>query len=357
MLHTVLVINPGSTSTKVGIFEGRNELFTENVTHTAQEIAVFPTIASQYEFREKHIRTALEKRGFDLKKLSCVVGRGGLLKPIPSGVYSVSKEMKDELLVARFGEHASNLGGLIASAIAQEIGVPAYIVDPVVVDELDDVARIYGHKLFRKCSIFHALNQKAVARRWAAENDRKYEDVTLIVAHMGGGVSVGLHKKGRVVDVNNALNGEGPFSPERAGTLPAGALTKLCFSGQYSEKEILKMITGQGGMVSLVDTNDMRVLEARHLSGKDPDATLVYTAFIYNIGKAIGALAAAAEGKVDGIVLTGGIAFGKQIQAGITAMCGWIAPVAIYPGEGELEALAQAGIAAVSGEITAQEYK
>ena len=233
----------------------------------------------------------------------------------------------------------------------QTCALPIY---PVVVDELDDVARLYGHKLFRKQSIFHALNQKAVARRWAAEHGKRYDEVTLIVAHMGGGVSVGLHAKGRVVDVNNALNGEGPFSPERSGTLPAGALAKLCFSGAYTEKDVMKMINGQGGMVSLAATNDMRVLEKRYHEG-DAEATLVYDAFIYNVGKAIGALAAAADGKVDGIILTGGIAYGKPVQEGLSRMTGWIAPVTVYPGEGELEALAAAGARGLAGD--AMEYK
>ncbi len=357
MPHTVLVINPGSTSTKIGVFEDMKELFTENVAHSAEEIAAFSTIASQYEFREKHIRDALHKRGFDLKKLSCIVGRGGLLKPIPGGVYKVNQAMKDEILAAKNGEHASNLGCLIAGALADELGIPSFIVDPVVVDELSDVARIYGHKLFRKVCIFHALNQKAVARRWAKEHGMRYEDSRLVVAHMGGGVSVGLHLGGRVVDVNNALNGEGPFSPERAGTLPAAALAKLCFSGKYSEKEVLKMITGQGGMVSLADTNDMRVLEARYLKG-EPEAKLVYEAFIYNMGKAIGAVVAAAKGQVDGIILTGGIAHGKAIQAGIKDMCGWMAKdFTVYPGEGELEALAQAGTSVLNKEVEPKEYR
>lgn len=348
MAQRILVINPGSTSTKIGVFEDGAELFTESVSHGSDEIAAYQNIADQFGFREKTIRAALVKRGFDLSTLSCVVGRGGLLKPIPGGVYAVNDAMKEELQSAKFGEHASNLGALIADAIARETGVKAFIADPVVVDELDDVARVYGHKSFRKQSVFHALNQKAVARRWAAERGRRYEDCDLIVAHMGGGVSVGLHKKGRVVDVNNALNGEGPFSPERAGTLPAGALAKLCFSGKHSEKEVLKMITGQGGMVSLAGTNDMRVLEAKKDSG-DAEAALVYDAFLYNVGKAIGALAAALGGKPDGIILTGGIAHGKAVRDRLEAMVGWIAPITSYPGEGELEALAAAGARALAG--------
>ncbi len=356
MSHTVLVINPGSTSTKIAVFEDTNELFSESISHSSAELAAFDSMPAQYPFRERHIRNALETRGFDMRRLSCVVGRGGMLKPIPGGVYAVSQTMKDELLASTYGEHASNLGALIADALAREISVPAYIVDPVVVDELSDVARIYGHKLFRKRSIFHALNQKAVARRWASEHQKKYEEITLIVAHMGGGVSVGLHRGGRVVDVNNTYNGEGPFSPERTGTLPAGDLAKLCFSGKYSEQQVLKMITGQGGMVSLSGTNDMLKLAAQVEQG-DAEAAIVYKAFVYNVAKGIGALATAAEGRVDGIIITGGIAHGKDIQESLGRMCGWIAPVTAYPGEGELEALAQAGILAVSGKLPAQEYK
>ena len=353
MAQVILVVNPGSTSTKIGVYRDGVELFTEGFSHSADEIAQFQNIADQFTFRERTIREALARKGFDLGSISCVVGRGGLLKPIPGGVYTVNDAMKAELLSARYGEHASNLGALIAAAIAAEIGVPAFIADPVVVDELDDVARVYGHRLFRKQSIFHALNQKAVARRWAREHGRTYEDCTLIVAHMGGGVSVGLHRAGRVVDVNNALNGEGPFSPERSGTLPAGALARMCFSGKYTEKEVLKMITGQGGLVSLSSTNDMRVLEGKRNTG-EPEAVLVYDAFIYNVGKAIGSLAAAAKGKLEGIILTGGIAYGKPIQDGIEAMVGWMAPVTVYPGEGELEALAAAGARGLAGE--AREY-
>ncbi|MBU0928374.1 MAG: butyrate kinase [Spirochaetes bacterium] len=353
MPQRILVINPGSTSTKIAVYEDGVESFSEGVAHSAEEIAPYSSVAEQIGFRLKTIRASLSSRGLDMSTLSCIVGRGGLLKPIQGGVYAVSEAMKDDLRRARYGEHASNLGALIADQLAVEIGVPAFIADPVVVDELSDVARIAGHRLFRKQSIFHALNQKAVARRWASENAKRYEDVTLIVAHMGGGVSVGLHSRGRVVDVNNALNGEGPFSPERSGTLPAGALAKLCFSGTVTEKEVMKMINGQGGIVSLAGTNDMRVLEAKR-DGGDAEAGLVYEAFIYNVGKAIGALAAAADGKVDGIVLTGGIAYGKPVQEGLSRMAGWIAPITVYPGEGELEALAAAGERGLAGE--AKEY-
>jgi butyrate kinase len=355
MSRRILVINPGSTSTKIGVFENLKELFTEGISHTSEELAAFPTIASQYDFRRAKIEEILRKRDFDLASLSAVVGRGGLLRPIPGGVYAVDENMKNDLLTAKYGEHASNLGALIASAIAGELGIPAFIADPVVVDELSDVARVSGHKLFERISIFHALNQKAVARRWCKEHGRSYEDANIIVAHMGGGVSVGLHQNGRVVDVNNALNGEGPFSPERSGTLPTLQLAKLCFSGQYTLKDIGKMIAGQGGLVSFMGSNDMRVAENAFRAG-EPEGSLYYRAFIYQVGKSIGALAAAAKGRVDAIILTGGIAYGKECVEGLREMCDFIAPVVAYPGEGELEALALAGQRALDGEAQVQAY-
>ncbi|MCX7775047.1 MAG: butyrate kinase [Spirochaetaceae bacterium] len=356
MSTTVLVINPGSTSTKIAVFEDGVRLFDANVSHSTEEIAAFPSIASQYEFREKAIEDALAAQHFDTGRLNAVVGRGGLLKPIPGGVYRINEAMKADLLAAKYGEHASNLGALIADSFAKRLGIPAFIADPVVVDELQDVARVSGHRLFQRRSIFHALNQKAVARRFAKEKGLKYEDITVIVAHMGGGVSVGLHQGGRVVDVNQALNGEGPFSPERSGTLPAGDLVKLCFSGQYTQQEVLKMITGKGGFVSFLGTNDMRDVEKLRNEG-NKEADLYYRAFIYQVGKYIGSLAAAAHGRVDGIILTGGIAYGKDVVAGIKEMVSFIAPVVVYPGEGELEALDLAGRMALSGEAEIQEYQ
>lgn len=355
MAQCILVINPGSTSTKIGVFEGETRLFDHTLSHSSEELASFPSIASQYEFRKLAIDEALAAKNFSLKRLAAVVGRGGLLHPIPGGVYRVNEAMIADIKAARYGEHASNLGALIADDMGRALGIPAYIADPVVVDELSDIARVSGHKLFQRISIFHALNQKAVARRFAAEKGKKYEELNLIVAHMGGGVSVGLHRKGRVEDVNQALSGEGPFSPERAGTLPSAALAKLCFSGKYTEKEVLRMITGAGGMVSFLGTNDMREVEKLYRAG-DPAGTLYYKAFIYQVGKAIGATAAAACGKVDGIILTGGIAHGKDIVAGIMEMCSFIAPIVVFPGEGELEALAQAGLGVLSGAMPAKEY-
>lgn len=355
MSLSVLAINPGSTSTKFAVFEEGKELFSENLSITAEQASKFPSIMDQLAFREEQIRSSLSKRSYNLARLGAVVGRGGLLRPLEGGVYRVGQAMIDDLSAARYGEHASNLGALIAARIARELGIEAFIADPVVVDELSEVARISGSALLRRRSIFHALNQKAVARRWCRERGRSYEEAVLIVAHMGGGCTVGLHSEGRVIDVNNGLDGEGPFAGERSGTLPAGDLVRLCFSGKYTQREILGMITGRGGLVSLAGTNDLRVLRERIRSG-DAQADLVFRAFAYGIAKAIGALAAAASGKVDGIILTGGIAFSTEATTLIQEMCSFIAPVAVYPGEGELEALAQAGERALSGEVPVLEY-
>ncbi|MDX9783810.1 MAG: butyrate kinase [Spirochaetia bacterium] len=351
----VLVINPGSTSTKAAVFSAESRLFEKSLSHSSGELASFKTVASQYEFRRDAIMRELHAADFDTARLTAVVGRGGLLHPIPGGVYRVNEAMKKDLTSAAYGEHASNLGALIADDIAKSLGIPAFIADPVVVDELSELARVSGNKLFERISIFHALNQKAVARRYAAEQGKPYDGLSLIIAHLGGGVSVGLHQGGRVVDVNNALNGEGPFSPERSGTLPAGALVKLCFSGQYSEKQIARLIAGAGGMVSFLGTNDMRDVEKRRNEG-DSEAILYFDAFIYQVSKAIGALAAAASGAVDAVILTGGIAYGKSIVEGISKRCSFIAPIVVYPGEGELEALAQAGFGALSGNLKPMEY-
>jgi len=355
MPRSVLVINPGSTSTKIAVYEDGAELFNDNASITSEIASTFSSIFGQLPFRERQLRAALAGRGFDLARLSLVVGRGGLLRPLGGGVYRVGQAMLEDLSSARYGEHASNLGAILADRIAAPLGIGAYIADPVVVDELWDLARVTGHRLFTRRSIFHALNQKAVAKRWCRETGMAYEDARLIVAHMGGGVSVGLHLGGRVVDVNNALDGEGPFSAERSGSLPAGDLARLCFSGKYSLREMLSMINGKGGLVSLEGTNDLRVIRTRIESG-DSRAELHFKAFGYGVAKAIGALAAAASGKIDSIVLTGGIAFSSGMMTDIEKMCNFIAPVIVYPGEGELEALAIAGMSVLSGEARVSIY-
>jgi butyrate kinase len=355
MSRDVLVINPGSTSTKVAVYEDGEVQYSANIAMPGAEAEKYGTAFEQLPFREDQLRASFARWPFDLRRLDLVLARGGFLRPLSGGIYRVGPAMLDDLASARYGEHASNLGAHLGARIAAELGIEAYIADPVCVDELSDVARIAGHGLFERRSIFHALNQKAVAKRWCRENGRLYEHVSLIVAHMGGGVSVGLHRNGRVVDVNNALDGDGPFSAERSGTLPMGDLVRLCFSGERTEREILSMITGKGGLVSLMGTNDLQLVEERARAG-DERADLVFRAFALGVSKAIGALAAEASGKVDRVILTGGIAFSSAMMTNVSKMCKFIAPVAVYPGENELDSLAEAGFRLLSGEERALEY-
>lgn len=352
--YRILVINPGSTSTKAAVYENteRKALFTMH--HTEDELEAFPDTMSQLGFRRGAILAELEKAGVDILSFDIVMGRGGLLKPIPSGIYEVDEDVVHDL---RFAEkdHASNLGGLLAREIADRAGVKAYIADPVVVDELDDVARITGIPWVRKSSIFHPLNQKAVARRYAKTAGRSYEDMNLIVAHIGGGISIGAHRKGRVVDVNNALEGDGPFSPERMGSLPMAALAEMCFSGEYSHARIKKLIAGKGGMVALLGTNSVRDAVERAQNG-DRLAGEVIGAMSYQIGKSIGAAAAVLHGEVDAVILTGGVAYSPMVTDYIKGMVSFIAPVVVIPGEDELEALASNALRLLSGEARARVY-
>lgn len=355
MGYKVLAIDPGSTSTKIGVYDDEKPVLLETLRHSSEEIGKYAKIYDQFKFRKDVILDMLKKKNFDISTLDAVVGRGGMLKPIESGTYKVNKRMLEDLKIGVQGQHASSLGGIIANEIASGLHIPAYIVDPTVVDELDDVARITGMPEIQKRSIFHALNQKAVARRYAKENGKKYEDLNLIIAHMGGGISVGAHKKGRVVDVNNALHGEGPFSPERSGSLPVGDLVKLCYSGKYTYEEMLKKINGKGGYTAYLNTNDAREVEKAAASG-DKKAKLVQDAMAYQIAKEIGKCAAVLSGKVDAIILTGGIAYGTAVIEYIKEMVSFIAPVVIYPGEDELLALVQGTLRVLNGEETPKEY-
>jgi butyrate kinase len=352
----ILAVNPGSTSTKFALFEEDLMVFEKTLTHAFVEISGYRKITDQFHFRKDLIMKELKERGTELKLIAAVVGRGGLVKPIESGIYEVNEKMKADLDAGLLGQHASNLGGLIADDIAS--GLPnakAYIVDPVVVDELEPVARLSGHPEVERISIFHALNQKAVARMYAGSTDRKYEDLNLIIAHMGGGISVGAHRKGRVIDVNNALNGDGPFSPERSGGLPSGQLADLCFSGRFTHPEIKSMITGKGGMVAYLGTNSFREV-CRMAENGDQKAILVTEAVSYQVGKEIGALAAVLEGKVDAIILTGGMAYQEAHVARIKAMVDFIAEVVVYPGEDEIKSLAFNGLLALDGRIEIKKY-
>jgi len=352
-----LCINPGSTSTKISVFKNEELFIDESLSHSTEELAPFPRIGDQYSFRRRVITEFLAARGFDILLLSAVVGRGGLLKPIPSGTYRVTDAMVRDLKEAKRGEHASNLGGLLARDLADTLSIPAFIVDPVVVDELEPVARISGHPEIARRSIFHALNQKAVAKRYSAAQGKDYREINAIVAHLGGGISVGAHRRGKVIDVNNALDGEGPFSPERSGGLPSGDLAKLCFSGKYSHEEIKKMITGQGGLVAYLGTNDGREARRRMEAG-DSVAGLVFRALAYQVSKEIGSMAAVLAGKVDVIILTGGLAFDNTyLVPWIKEAISFIAPVEVMPGEGEMSALCAGGLRVLRAEELARDYE
>lgn len=355
MEYRILIINPGSTSTKFAVFDDTKEKLMKTIRHNHEKLSQFDTIGDQFLFRRKLIEKALKKVDIPVSSLSCVIGRGGLLKAIPGGVWQINDAMITDLKEAKRGEHASNLGGLIAHSIAEQAGAPSFIADPVVVDELNDYAKISGHPELPRLSIFHALNQKATARKAAAELDKPYENCNLIVAHMGGGISVGAHLNGRVIDVNNALNGEGPFSPERSGTLPAGQLVQLCFSGDYSEKKILKKLKGDGGLTAYLGTADGNKIEQMINKG-DKNAKLIYNAMAYQVAKEIGALSAVLSGRVDGIVLTGGLAYSSILIDKIKKHVGFIGKIFVYPGENEIEALRDAAIRVLEGKEVPQEY-
>lgn len=353
-MKRILTINPGSTSTKIAIFENDHQIFVETLRHNPEHIATFPNIISQYDFRKEVILNAIADSGTKIEELSCVVGRGGLLKPIEGGTYEVNEQMINDLTHAQL-EHASNLGGIIAAEIAKLAGCKAYIVDPVVVDELEEVARVSGHKAFERKSIFHALNQKAVAKRYAKENNKNYNELNLIVVHLGGGISVGAHKNGRVIDVNNALDGEGPFSPERSGTLPVGDVYKMAFSGTKTLAEMKKMNVGQGGMMSYLGTSDVREVGKMMAEGNQ-EAKLIYEAMAYQVGKAVGECACVLHGNVDSIIITGGIAYDKNFVELVSQMVRFITNVTVYPGEDEMLALCEGGLRVLEGKESAKHY-
>ena len=356
-MYKLLIINPGSTSTKVAVFQDKEQVFKKNIKHSVEDLAKFDRISDQFSYRKNVILNELKNEGIDINGLSAVVGRGGLLHPLTSGVYEVNDVMLRDLTAATYGEHACNLGGLIANDIAKEYGVKAYIADPVVVDEMEDVARYSGHPLFPRISIFHALNQKMIARQHAETVGKRYEDLNLIGVHLGGGISVGAHKKGRVVDVNNALNGDGPFTPERSGALPSGPLMKACFSGKYTKKDVDLMLKGQGGFVAYLGTNDALEVENAVKAG-NKEWEKVYRAMAYQVAKEIGGLAASAlDMDVDGIFITGGMAYDKTFCAIVKEHVEKIAPVYVYPGEDEMKALAFNGLRVLNKETEVQIYQ
>ena len=354
MTYNILAINPGSTSTKIAVYKNEDQLFTTSISHTPEELAGFKSVIDQFEWRKGLILKALADNNIDVNKLSAVVGRGGVISPIESGVYEVNDDLRHDLLNARM-QHASNLGGLLARDIADSIGVKSYIADPVVVDEMMPYARISGVPELPRESIFHALNQKAVARLFAKESDKKYEDLNLVVCHMGGGCTVSAHRRGRVIDTTNALDGCGPISPERSGSLPPGPLIRLCFSGKYTEEELIKKVHGKGGLFAHLGTTSVPEVLDR-IMAHDLHAMLILRAMCYSIAKEIGAMAVALKGEVDAILLTGGIAHSKRVTDFIADHVDLIAPIFVYPGENELKALSENALAVLRGERSAKTY-
>jgi butyrate kinase len=353
-MFKLLIINPGSTSTKIAVFEDETPIFEETIRHSSEEIAKFDTIASQYDFRKELVLSSIKEHGVELAELTAIVARGGLVKPIPSGIYEVNDSLFFDLSIGVQGQHASNLGGLIARKIADELGIKSYIADPVVVDEMEEIAKVTGVPELKRASLFHALNQKAVSRLVAKRIGKKYEDCNFIVAHLGGGVSVGAHRKGKVIDVNNALLGDGPFSPERAGTVPSGALINLCYSG-FDKRDIEKKFYGNSGMAAYLGTSNAIEVNKRIDEG-DEYAGFIYEAMAYSIAKEIGAMAVVLKGDIDRIILTGGIAYDKRIVKHLTDRIGFIAQIEVVPGEEEINALVERGLQFLRGEIELKIY-
>lgn len=357
MSQRILAINPGSTSTKIAVYDGDKPVFEKTLRHDPAELEPYPNIIDQYEFRKKIVLEAMAENSVAPESLNAVVGRGGLVKSVPGGTFRINEAMKRDLRdTSLWGRtHASNLGAFIADAIAQELGIPGFIVDPVVVDEFDELARISGIPQITRKSLLHALNIRYIARLMAAELGKKLEEVNLIGVHMGGGISVAAIRAGRVVDVNNALLGMGPFSPQRAGALPIGDLLELAFSGKYTHQELIKYLTKAAGFMAYLGTDSGIEVNERIHKG-DAKAKLITDAMCYQVAKEVGASAAVLKGKVDAIYLSGGLVYNDYIVNEIRSRVGFIAPIHLYPGEREMEALSQGGLRVLNGLEEALEY-
>lgn len=354
-MNYILTINPGSTSTKVAIFKGKENVLQKNLVHPSEELEKFEEITDQYEYRENMILNWLKDENYNLDQFRAVAGRGGLLKPIPSGTYEVTNEMVKDLKIAGQGEHASNLGALLAKAIGDEVDIPSFIVDPVAVDEFDDISRISGMPDIERKSLLHALNLKAIAYRIANEKNTKIEDLSLIIAHLGGGISIVPLKDGKVIDGNNA-NEMGPFSPERAGGLPVGDIMRMCYSGEYTYKTLKPKLRGKAGLVAYTGTNDVREV-IKLIEAGNEDAKMALDAMSYQIAKEIGKVATVLKGNVDAIVLTGGVAYSKYVTDYITKHVEFISEVIIKPGEDEMNALNEGVLRVLEGPEVAKIYE
>lgn len=350
----IFVINPGSTSTKLALYEDEKQVWIGGAHHPVDDLAKFHHINEQYEYRKEFVHRMLKEANISID-FDAVIARGGLLRPTPGGVYAINEQMKHDLVHAQM-EHACNLGALIADELASECKCPAYIADPEVVDELMPEARLTGVPEIRRISIFHALNSKAVSRRYAASLGKHYENLNLIVIHLGGGISVGAHRKGKVVDVNNALNGDGPFSPERAGTVPADQLAELCFSGKYNLRQVKKMLNGGGGLAAHLGENDMITIASKAERGEEPYKQ-VLDAMLYTVAKEVGARYIALCGELDAIIVTGGIAHSGYCVKTLRSWIDCLGKVVLMPGEDEMGSLAYNALGALKGELPLQVYQ
>ena len=353
--YRILAINPGSTSTKVSVYENETPVAEKTVKHSRTELDACGSITGQKELRLQFALSIFESEDIDIKTIDVVVGRGGLVEPIDSGVYVINEHMLSDLEDATASVHASMLGAIIAYEVGKRLCIPAYVVDPIVVDELDQYAKLTGFPGIERRSIFHALNQKSVARLCAEDMGEPYENCRFIVAHMGGGITVGAHRYGRVIDVNDALSGEGAFTPERTGAIPAIPLIDLCFSGAYTRQELIDIVTKKGGMTAYLGTNDLSKCEKLIKEG-DEYAALVLESMAYQVSKEIGAMSAVLEGRVDAIILTGGLAYSNRFTGSIKQRVGLIAPVKVYPGENEMNALVAGALRVLRGEEEALDY-
>ena len=355
--HRILVVNPRTCFTKIAVYDNNRLVYLNKINHSAHDCGKFKSILDQYEFRRDAILKDLETADIDTWRISAVVGRGGYLKPLESGIYEVNEQMKHDLIHNPAGQDSVNLGALLVDEIAKKLGtVKAYITNPIVVDELDEIARVSGHPLFPRRSVFHALNQKFIARRFARQNSKPYEEMNLIVAHIGMAISVGAHKNGRVVDVNQAFDGYGPFSPKRAGTLPAGELVRMCYSGQHTREEMERMVMGDGGMAAWFGTDDVQKIEQMAFEQGNEQARVVYEAMAYNTAKEIAALSVVFNGKPDAILLTGGIAHSNRFVQLVIDRVRFVAPVHVFPGGDGIEAMAMNVLAALKGERPIKQY-
>ncbi len=354
-MSKLLIINPGSTSTKMGVFEDRHKVDEIVIRHKDEELSVFDDVIDQKDFRLDVIKDKLAELHVDIEEFDAIVGRGGQMKPVESGTYEVTEEMIEDMKSGRYGVHASSLGGMLAKEIGDSIGVKSYVVDPVVVDEMDDFARVSGLKGCERFSSFHALNQKSMARRYATEIDRDYESLNLIGCHMGGGISVVAHQRGRVVDVNNSVDGDGPFTPERTGSIPLRGVLHLIFDQGLNADEVIKLMTSQSGLYSYVGTKDAKVVSDKAKSGSKKHR-FIYEAMAYQVAKEIASLGAVLKGDVDAIILTGGLAYDDLFVNWIRERVEFIAPVVVYPGEDELQALADGICRILNGEAQVKIY-